>query len=49
MVHVGDDGDDKVLTGDVIAEDARRDDVATGAEQSFQVRLVDIIIIMIED
>ena len=49
MVYVGDDDDDKVLTGDVIAEDARRDDVATGAEQPFQVGLEDIIILMIEN
>ena len=41
MVYVGDDDGDKVLTGDVIAEDARRDDVATGAEQPFKVRLVE--------
>ena len=43
---VGDDVDDyddnKVLTSDIIAEDARRDDVATGAEQPFQVRLVEL-------
>lgn len=36
-------GDGEVLTSDVIAEDPRRDDVATGAEQPFQVRLVDIM------
>ena len=38
-VDGGDDGDE-VLTSDVIAEDARRDDVSTRAEQPFQVRLM---------
>ena len=47
MVYVGDDDDDKVLTGDVVAEDARRDDVATGAEQPFQVRLMNIMRIVL--
>ena len=40
-------GDGEVLTSDVIAEDPRRDDVATGAEQPFQVRLVDIMRILL--
>ena len=40
-------GDGEVLTSDVIAEDPRRDDVATGAEQPFQVRLVDIMRIVL--
>ena len=40
-------GDGEVLTSDVIAEDPRRDDVATGAEQPFQVRLVDIMMIVL--
>ena len=29
------DGDEEVLTGDVVAEDPRRDDVAARAEQPF--------------
>ena len=29
------DGDEEALTGDVVAEDPRRDDVATRAEQPF--------------
>ena len=40
-------GDGEVLTSDVIAEDPRRDDVATGAEQPFQVRLLDIMRIVL--
>ena len=44
---IGGGGDEEVLTGDVIAEDPRRDDVATGAEQPFQVRLVDIMRIVL--
>ena len=32
-----------MLTSDVITEDARRDDVATGAEQPLQVRLEKIV------
>ena len=40
-------GDGEVLTSDVIAEDPRCDDVATGAEQPFQVRLVDIMRILL--
>ena len=40
-------GDGEVLTSDVIAEDPRRDDVAAGAEQPFQVRLVDIMRIVL--
>ena len=44
-VDVGDN--DGVLTSDVVAEDARRDDVATGAEQPFQVRLMNIMRIVL--
>ena len=40
-------GDGEVLTSDVIAEDPRRDDVATGAEEPFQVRLVNIMRIVL--
>ena len=35
--------EEEELTGDVIAEDPRRDDVAAGAEQPLQIRLGNFI------